>query len=105
MDSNGITNLLVHRFPGADEFIKVYYIKNPTDVSAPETSPDLPLDLHDWLQLELQIHYAQRVNPEQKDRDIIIDLKTERNEIRRIAHANEASRNHKILQNKYVALG
>ena len=104
-DSSGNPNLLIHRFAGADEFIRIYYIKRPTDVSAPSTEPDLPDELHDWLQLELQVIYAQRVPKEQKDRDLIIDLKTERNELRRIAYANEASRVHKILHNQYNALG
>lgn len=103
-DSDGNENILVHRFPGADEFFKVYYIRQPADVTAPETEPDIPGVLHDWLQIELQLHYSLRVPKEQKDPLLIQWLKAEAKDAGKKARIMSSTNRTAHTYNEYNAL-
>lgn len=103
-DSDGNENIVIHRFPGADEFIQVWYLRLPADVTDPSSEPDIPSSTHDWLQLELQLIYALRVKKEDKDPLHIKWLADAVKDARKTEILAESTRRHVHSYNQYTAL-
>ena len=99
-DSSGNEQIIVHRFPGPDEFIKIYYLRQPVDVTDPITEPDLAEFTHDWLLLELQLSYAMRARKDDKDPLLIQWLQSELKEAKKIALLAESNKRRTHLYNQ-----